>query len=225
MKSKKFIKSLQKGFRILQTFTVEEPGLSLSEICTATNISPGTVHRYLYTLEKLGYVKQALDTKKYWLTPRILDLGFTVLQSMDLKKRVLPYMIEVATELNVTAQCSILDGTGILFIERVRAKSVVDLEVRRETIEKIELLPLTPYTITSKKKLWEELNRVKEIGYATNNQELRESLFAVAAPIYREGKVEAALGFSLSSNLVGSGNLKERLVERLLQVTKTISAG
>lgn len=248
MTAKKFIQSLEKGLLMLRTFSAQRPDLSLSEISTATGMSPGTVHRYLYTLETIGYIKQAPDTKRYWLTPKVLGLGFAAFRSMDLRKRVLPYMIGVANDLNVTVQCSILDGHEILFIERVRSKSVVDLdlsagsrlpayctsqgktllafmdeETTREIIEKIEMVPLTPYTNTDKDLLWEELKQVRKVGYATNNQELREGLFAIAAPIFKEGQVEAALGFSVPNNLIGKGNFKETLVERLLSITKKIS--
>ena len=128
-KSKPFISSLEKGLSVLSEFTPENPSLTLSTIARSNGMTMGTAHRYLLTLKKLEYLSQDPETKKYRLTPKVLTLGYTVLKSMDLRSRVLPYMIETMQELNVTTQCAILEGTEIVYIERVRTRDLVNLDL------------------------------------------------------------------------------------------------
>ena len=103
---------------------------------------------------------------------------------MGLRKRALPYMISSSQELNITTQCAILDATEIIYIERVRSQNLVNLELApgsrlpayctsmgkvllayldkdslEKTLEKMELIPVTPYTITDKKTLMAQIRR------------------------------------------------------------------
>jgi IclR family pca regulon transcriptional regulator len=231
-----------------------EPDFSLSALSDAVRLPPSTVYRYIATLQQLGHIRQNKDTKRYSLTPKILDLGFTMLRSLELRKRLLPYMIETTNQLGVTTQCAILNGTEIVYLERVPAKNVVNLDIsvgtrlpayctsmgkvqlaylgeeeRREKVEEMDLVPLTPFTITDKEILLKELEQIRMKGIATNNQELNEGLFTMAAPVFKEGLVEGALGFSMPSYLFGSmgeNNLKmSELFTRLLDITRKVSIG
>jgi IclR family pca regulon transcriptional regulator len=216
-----FINSVEKGLSILSSFSSEKPVLSLTELAKANNMTLGTVHRYLLTLKELGYLTQDFEDKKYRLTTKIFSLGFSVLSSMDLKARVLPYMIQMTHEFDVTTQCSILEGTEIFYIERVRSSVLVNLDLAagsrlpayctsmgkvllafldqkesRKLIGKMKLISHTPHTIKDKGTLFQELKLIRQRGYAINNQELTLGLRGLAVPIFKMGRVEAALGIS-----------------------------
>jgi len=247
-KARNQIHSLAKGLAILRMFS-SKPAVSLSEIASAQFMSAGSAHRYLTTLYSLGYIKQIPDTKRYQLTPKILELGFNALKDMNLRKRVLPYLLEVSREFNITTACSVLDGAEILYIERVRSAELVNLdlsagsrlpvyctgmgkallaflpsELRETLIEKLELRPFTPYTITKREALKKELEDIRRRGYATCRQELNLGLESIAAPIFYNGKVEAAISFNLPNISPSKKNALEKgLVKRLLQITKEVS--
>ena len=248
-KSTSFISSLEKGFFVLNTFVPENPSLGLAAVARANNMTLGTAHRYLLTLKKLGYIAQDPETKKYRLTPKVLTLGFSVFRGMDLRSRILPYMLKMSRELDTTTQCAILDGTEIVYIERVRASGLVNLDLAtgsrlpahctsmgkailaflpekesRHLIGKMKLVPQTPFTITDKKILWEDLKLTRERGYAINNQELTLGLRTLAAPIFREErKVEAALGLSFPCDRVEGNNLESVYIDEMLKVSKAVS--
>lgn len=244
-----FIHSLEKGLSILNRFFPQRPDLTLSELARASGMTLGTTHRYLLTLKELGYLMQDPETKKYRLTPKVLTLGFSVLRSMDLRSRVLPYMINMARDLDATAQCAILEGTEIVYIERVRSSDVVNLDLTtgsrlpayctsmgkailafmdekesRKLIGKMDLVPHTPYTITDAETLWKELQLTKQRGYAINNQELTLGLRTLAVPIFDEGRrVEAALGLSFPCHRTEGNNVEGVFVERLLEISEKVS--
>lgn len=248
-RSRSFISSVEKGFSVLNTFLPKNLNLTLSELARANGMTMGTAHRYLLTLKNLGYVMQDPETKKYRLTPKVLTLGFSVLRGMDLRSRVFPYMIEAARELDTTTQCAILEGAEIVYIERVRASDVVNLDLttgsrlpayctsmgkailafldEKESLNligKMNLVPHTPYTITDRETLWKELKLTRQRGYAINNQELTLGLRTLAAPIFKERRrVEAAFGLSFSCHRIEENNLESVFVERLLDISKKVS--
>jgi IclR family pca regulon transcriptional regulator len=51
-----FVASLERGLRVLQTFSREHPQLTLSEVATLTELTPATGRRSLHSLESLGYI-------------------------------------------------------------------------------------------------------------------------------------------------------------------------
>ena len=72
--------------------------------------------RYRLTLEHLGYV--ATDGKLYWLTPRVLRLGQSYLESARLPRIVQPFLQRITAGTSETAYVSVLDGGDIVYIAR-----------------------------------------------------------------------------------------------------------
>ncbi len=252
MKNRNFIYSLEKGLSIIGMFS-SESSRSLSEIAHQRQMSIGSAHRYLNTLNLLGYIKQNPETKRYALTPKVLDLGFSALRGMSLRKRILPYLLQISREYSITTACSILDGTDILYIERIRGAGLVNLDLsagsrlplyctsmgkvllaflpekeREAIIKKLELRPLTPHTITHKPALRRELEIIRKRGYATCRQELNLGLESIAGPVFHNHQVEAAISFNLPNATHKDGNKDKNdgeriLIDRLLQLSKDIS--
>jgi IclR family pca regulon transcriptional regulator len=245
------IKSLLKGLSVLQTFADKRSALSLTEIAELNGISMATAHRYAATLTKSAYLSQDPDSKKYKLTFKVLDLGFAFLAATGLRNRVLPHMIEMTGLLDVTSQCAILEGSEIVYIERVRSRDVVNLDVsigsrlpayctsmgkailaftdekrRKAIVRDMDLEQITPYTITDKEALLKELKETRKRGYAINNEELSIGLQTLAAPIFNNGTVEGAIGFSIPSFRIEEGSdFRDTLASNLLVVSKKVSIG
>ena len=247
--SKRFVSSLRKGLLLIDSFLPENRELALSEIARSNDMNLGTAHRYVLTLKKLGYITQNLESKKYRLTPKLISMGFSILRGMDLRSRVVPYMLQLIKEFDTNAQCAVLDGDEIIYIERVSFRNVVNLDLsagsrlpayctamgkamlaflddreRKRIVKQMNLDPLTPYTITDRKKLLQELELTRQRGYAINNQELTAGLRTIAAPIFNAGHtVEAALGLSYPVYRVEGNDLEETYARRLLEISKKVA--
>ena len=247
-KPRYFINSLARGLAILNTFSSQKPMLSLSEIAAANNITLATSARYISTLRDLGYLLQDPSTKKHSLTPKILSLGFPFLKNMDLRARLLPYMIEITRELNVTTQCAVLDGTDIVFLDRVRSSQVVNLDLTvgsrlpcyctalgkamlafmdkvkvRKIIDRIEFISHTPYTVKDRDTFEKTLRLTRRRGYAVNDQELTLGLKTLATPIFKDGMVEGAFGMSYPIHRVEGNDLEKVFIKKLKDVAKRVS--
>ena len=244
-----FIYSLEKGLSLLSLFSQRGPQLSLSELGKAADMGLGTATRYVQTLMELGYLHRDPLTKKYRLAPKILSLGFSLLKDMDLRDRVTPYLSEINREFGVGAQCAILDESEIVYVERFRARALVALDLTvgsripayctalgrailafmdpnamKRIVEKMEMVSLTPYTITNKKDLFRELDLTRKRGYAVNIQELVMGQVGLAAPIFQGALVEGAFGFT-SPHLLDDKDLAATLIERMLKIAEKVSIG
>lgn len=117
--SKSFVQSLGKAFRVLETFTATEPELTLSEVCRRTLLDSGTVFRLLTTLRALGYVDRVEETRRFRLTLKVLDLGFNAMARSDLRTIARPILRSLLGDVNQAASVGVLDGSHIVYIERV----------------------------------------------------------------------------------------------------------
>src|SRR5881394_1028525 len=78
--------SLERGLAILSAFRSGRPLLGVSDLSREVGLSRSTTHRYIATLAGLGYLEHDPPTRKYRLGPRVLDLGFSAINSMDLRE-------------------------------------------------------------------------------------------------------------------------------------------
>jgi IclR family transcriptional regulator, pca regulon regulatory protein len=113
--------SLARGLAILSTFHSDRPLIGVSELSRGLDLSRSTVHRYVATLAKLGYLQQDPDSKRYRLGPKVLDLGFSALNSMDLLEISAPFLRQLSDETQRTVNVAILEGVDVVYIERCRA--------------------------------------------------------------------------------------------------------
>ena len=60
-------------------------------------------------------------TRKYRLGPRVLDLGFSAINSMEIREISLPHLQQLSDETGHTVNMAILDGADIVYVERCRS--------------------------------------------------------------------------------------------------------
>src|SRR5437867_13270916 len=116
-----YSQSLERGLSILSSFRSELPLLGVSELSRTVGMSRSTTHRYVATLAALGYLQQDPATKKYRLGPRVLDLGFSAIHSMELRSIAAPHLQQLSDDTGHTVNMAVLDGTDIVYIERCRS--------------------------------------------------------------------------------------------------------
>src|SRR5256714_15460868 len=90
--------SLERGLAILSAFRSGRPLLGVSDLSREVGLSRSTAHRYIATLAGLGYLQQDPPTRKYRLGPRVLDLGFSPINSMDLRELAAPHLQALSDE-------------------------------------------------------------------------------------------------------------------------------
>jgi IclR family pca regulon transcriptional regulator len=246
--------SLERGLAVLSAFRSGRPLLGVSELGREVGLSRSTAHRYVSTLATLGYLQQDDATKKYRLGPRVLDLGFSAIHSMELREISAPHLQRLSDETGYTVNMAVLDGTDIVYIERCRSARVgqraIDLNLhvgsrlpayctsmgkillaylpdgeRDALLDELELRQRGPNTLTERRTLLSELGQVRQAGLAINNEELAYGLRSIAAPVLAQsGKIAAAINLAVHSSMVSMNELVERLGRPLKRTAAEISA-
>ncbi|HEY7207423.1 MAG TPA: IclR family transcriptional regulator C-terminal domain-containing protein [Gaiellaceae bacterium] len=245
--------SLERGLAILSSFDSERPLIGVSELSRALELSRSTAHRYVATLAKLGYLQQDPDSKRYRLGPKVLDLGFSALNSMDLLEIAAPHLRLLSDETQRTVNLAILEGTDVVYIERYRTarpgQREIDLNLHvgarlpayctamgkailafvpeerlDEVIGQTEFVSRGPNTLTDPQAFREELARIRESGIAVNDEELAYGLRSIAAPIFsHSGEVLAALNLAVHRTMVTMDDLIERFGPAVKKTAHDIS--
>lgn len=242
-----YVQSLERGLAVILAFADHHPRLTLSEVAAATGLSRPTARRLLMTLEVLGYVQAS--GRSFSLTPRVLALGYAYLNSLDLTAIAQPVMERVVSAAEETCTLSTLDGSDVVYVNRVPARRLTghslvvgtrlpayasamgqvllaDLAPAdlRRYLDRTPLTGLTGHTLTTAEALEGRLAQVRAQGWAQADQELEEGLRSIAVPVRgSDGRVFAALG--LSSTAGSPGALVQRHLPLLQAGAVEISTG
>jgi DNA-binding IclR family transcriptional regulator len=199
---------------VLRALAGAPDGLSLSELALSVELPKSTVHRLVSALESEEFVGAA-SSGRLRLGRGIARLGAATRDS--LRDQIRPFLLLLHEQLDETVDLSVHDGAGVRFIDqlsaphRLRAVSAVGATfplhctapgkaflavMTRE--ERSAALPtrlpaLTPETITSRKQLWEELDRVRAEGVAYDREEHTLGICAVGALVRDPYRAVAAI--------------------------------
>jgi IclR family pca regulon transcriptional regulator len=246
-RSNDFIQSLERGLAVLNSFSKERRTQTLSEVAEMTGLTRATARRVLLTLAELGYVHQS--SRSFSLTPKVLDLGYSYLSSLQIVELAQHPMERLVEEVRESSSMSVLDGSEIVYVARVPTKRIMTISLALgsrlpayptsmgrvllaglsdqeidDYLEKTQFEQLTPHTITDPVELRKVIETVRTEGYALVDQELEEGVRSIAAPITNgRGKVLAAMNISGHASRVTVDTMLEELRPRLLAAASTIS--
>jgi IclR family pca regulon transcriptional regulator len=246
--------SLERGLSILSSFSAGRQQIGISELSRDLGLTRSTTHRYVATLARLGYLHQDAGTRKYSLGPRVLDLGFTAINSMELRHIAAPYLQRLCDETGRTVNMAILDDVDIVYVERFRAsgrgQNEIDLDLhvgsrlpayctsmgkvllaflpdekRDDVLGRVTFARRGPNTLTSKAALLAELRRVRATGIAVNNEELAYGLRSVAVPVIdASGEAVAAVNLAAHRAMASLDDLVARIGPLMQRTAAEISA-
>ncbi len=174
------------------------------------------------TLEQLGYARY--EARRFSLTPRVLELGYSFLSSLTLPELAQPHLRALVEQVRESSSVSVLDGGEIVYVAREPTRRIMTVAIAVGTrfpahatsmgrvllagldAERLErffarttLAQLTPGTVTDETHLRHELEVVRDRGYAIVDQELEEGLRSVAVPI-RDPSREVVAAMNLSTH-------------------------
>jgi IclR family transcriptional regulator, pca regulon regulatory protein len=246
--------SLERGLAILHAFTPDRPALGITEIARDLGLTRSTAHRYVATLASLKYLQQDPLTRKYRLGVRVLDLGFAVLGSLELREIAAPHLRRLTDATGHTSNLAIRDDTDVILIDRIRGKPgrYHHLEFSLHAgsrlpaycsatgkallaflppgdldrlLDRMDLVPHGPRTLTSKAAILADLAQVRRTGIAINDEELESALRSIAVPVRsRSGEVVAAINVAIPWSPVPMADLVGHLGVTLTATARQIAS-
>jgi IclR family pca regulon transcriptional regulator len=234
-----FSQSLERGLAVLSSFTPDRPALGISELARKLGLTRSTTHRYVATLATLGYLHQDEVTRKYRLGARVLDLGFSVLGSLELREIAGPHLRRLTDVILIDRvrgrpgryhhlEFSLHAGSRLPSYCSATGKALLAFLPRPDldrVLDRINFVQRGPHTLTSKTALLANLEQVRRTGIAVNDEELDSALRSIAAPVCsRSGEVVAAVNVSIPWSPVPITELISRLGPTIQATARQIAA-
>ncbi|KRB40948.1 IclR family transcriptional regulator C-terminal domain-containing protein [Phenylobacterium sp. Root700] len=233
------VQSFVRGLRVIRSFSADRPVMALSEVAEEVGLTRAAARRLLLTLVDEGFAR--MEGKRFRLTPRILDLGYAYLSSVEALDEAQTVLAELATEIGESCSMSVLEGDEVVYVARVTASRLMTLSLRvgsrlpafhtstgrvmlayssPDRVEKLmsgrEFAAYTPKTVTSASEIWGILRRARQQGWCLCDEELEVGLISLAVPVYdRGGCVTAALNVSSHTSRTPASDLLQRALPRL----------
>ncbi len=234
--------------QILACFDDRHPVLGVSQIAGQVGLHRATVHRLVTSLTNAGLLERVPGGDKYRLGVRLLELGLSVLRHMDFRREAIPHMHDLAERFGEVCDLGILEDGQVLYIDVLPSRYPIAVSVSTgmrlpahctasgKAIlaflppEEVDaLLPdplrrLTDHTITSRAALFQQLEEIRQRGWALDDEETEIGVRAVAAPIRDiTGRAVASIGIPGPAGRLNNERIGE-MAQALMEAARAISA-
>jgi IclR family pca regulon transcriptional regulator len=241
-----YVTSLDRGLRVLQTFSREHAQLTLSEVAALTRLSPATARRSLHTLEMLGYVGRS--GRRFLLRPKVLSISSGYLSAINAEMVLQPFLQDLVNEVGGSSSVTILDDLQIVYLAHASANRairltagvaarypayatsmgrvllafqpewVIDAYFTRATLRK-----LTERTETNPTALRRILKDARVKGYTAIEDELDHGIVSVSLPIFApDGTVVAAANCADVTTRLNKSEIVQKRLPALRQAVRRI---
>jgi DNA-binding IclR family transcriptional regulator len=223
----KSVQTLERALDIIELLAIARPSLGVTSIGSRLSLHKSTVHRLLKALEGRGYVEKDAEGR-YSLGLKLLELSSQRLNQLELKTEASPILRSLAARVQTAVHLAILRGSDAVYIEKIEPVSNIRMysqigkripaycsalgKVLCADKGEAELAAMadgfafesfTPNTIDNPSAFILEVARMRERGYAIDDEEHEAGIRCIAAPIRDyTGRIIAALSVSGPSELV-----------------------
>lgn len=225
------VQSVDRALRLLEILGEDEEGYRLTDLATRSGLSPSTVHRLLTTLEKHRFVQFDQSDGMWHVGRQAFQVGSTFARQRNFVAPALPFLRRLRDHTRETANLGVADDGQMIFLAQVESREIMRAITRvggstpmvssgmgkaflaaygpadvATIVAGHGMHKLTPRSITRASDLREELNRVRQQGYAVDDEEFLTGLRCIAAVVYNH-QAEPLCAISVSG-------LSHRLTEK-----------
>lgn len=243
------VQSIERAFVILEALSETPEGMQITRLSEKVGLTKSTVHRLLTTLLNMNYVQKDIDSDRYKLGYRLIYLSRNIINNIDIISIAKPHLEELARDVNETIHLCIEDKGEVLYVDKIESRQTIrmiskvgnrapmyctgvgkmllsgmDKEQFERVCSKTNFIVHTPNTIADKNMLYQEIEKIRQQGYALDNIEHEDGIRCIAAPIFdSEGKVVASFSISGPSNRITMQLIEEQLIEKTRTASINIS--
>ena len=212
---------LSKVLRVLEVLDSAPSGLQLRQVAAQAGLNKSTAYRFLAHLESEAYLFRD-ENGAYIVGPKLARLGSGTAYHATLRSVSRPVMQRLWTITTETVNLGLRDGLHVLYLDVMESahsfrlvsqvgmrrplhstalgKAMLAFEPEEDqqtTLSSLRLERFAPHTITSVARLKKDLARIKQQGFAVDDEEAGLGSRCVGAPILdQSGKVAAAISVS-----------------------------
>jgi IclR family pca regulon transcriptional regulator len=241
-----FVESLDRGVRLLAVFGAIGGPATLSDLARAADLPRATARRILFTLEHGGFVTS--DGKLFALTPRVLTLAASYLQSSQVVTVLQPVLDRIATAAQEISSLAVLDGDDVVFIARGSPTRVfsagLDIGYRLpafctsvgrvmlgqfdngDLVTRLAAMrrePMTPHTVTDPKRLLAAVRGDREQGYSLVDREAEPHFRSISVPVRRyDDVIVAAINMGAHVDRISMAEMIDRFLPLLHEGAESV---
>ena len=242
------LNSIEKAITVLLAFQEGRPLWGVRELSTHLGISPATVLRVLQTLKRHDFVRQDPYTKKY----RLGNIYFSFFQALQntnpLNQAVVPFLETLRAKTQETVYFNVIEGQfrvcSYTLESQQNLKAGMPVGHRsplhagasskcllafssdefRENYINTPLTSITENTIVNKIQLIDELEKIRNRGYASSLGERTPGLGSLSSPILSfKGKLLGSISLAIPEIRFKDYDHRSFCTEALLAVSKEAS--
>ncbi|MXN66897.1 helix-turn-helix domain-containing protein [Stappia sp. GBMRC 2046] len=239
---------ISKAFFLLDAMAASEGQVRFSDLQRASGFPKATLHRLLRQLEHEGMVIHDVRAQRYRLGLRLIRLAHGAWQDASLAQVGGPYVEGLSAELGMTVHLGCLENGQVLYLDKRNRIHGIEMFSRpgrigpayctgigkamlaslsperlREALDRQAFHRHTPKTIADRAALEAELAKIRERGYAFDDEEHEPSIICVAVPILsREKALIGGLSVTTTTN-AGSPEKLEAAVPSLKETAHRIA--
>jgi len=241
------IKTAYRLVRVLDLLREAGP-LTTTEVSRRLDIAKSTAHAYLSSMHDLELIVR--DGDGYAPSLTLLDFGMARRERLQIVEMARPSLEQLATDTEEAVHLIVEEhGVGV-YVDYVLGERAVKSERAlprigtrsplhclssgkailanlpedrvAEILEEKGLPAQTEHTISSERELYDELETIRERGYAVNQHEANRGVHSVGAPIVVEGEVLGAISIAGPANRLTLSYIEDEVVDELLASTNEI---
>lgn len=240
------IGAVQKSLQMVETLQALD-GANLTELVEELGWAKSTVYAHLRSLEENEYV--VYRDGEYILSFRYLELGEYVKERNKIHNLIEPKIENLADQTGERVQFVINEHGKAVYVRIAEGDNAVSTGGRlgrrknmlhataagksilasiptskvEEIIDEMGLPELTANTITDRERMFDELEEVRERGYAINNEEHITGLRALAVPVVHPSRgILGAISIAGPAHRIQGRKLNDELPNLLLGVKNEI---
>jgi IclR family pca regulon transcriptional regulator len=246
--SNSFLRSFARGIRVICAFDQAHPRMTLSEVAERTDLTRANARRILLTLETLGYVQR--DDRYFSLRPRVLEIGYAFLSSLDLSFFAQPVMDGLVERTHTPSNLAMLDKDEIIYVLRASSPhspvAPTPLNVGRRFpayvtsmgrillgalpvkeldayLKRLKIQQFTPKTIADKTELKTAILGDAAKGWSFVTGEQADWVSSIAVPVRNaENNPIASLSMGWMAGTVPDQAMIDKLLPEIIVAARTI---
>jgi DNA-binding IclR family transcriptional regulator len=235
--------------QLLAVFDAGHPSLSLAGLVARTGLPKTTVFRHATAMVAVGWLVH--EDGRYRLGDRLFELGSSTRLHAELRAPAAASMRELAAASGETVHLAVLDGTEVLYVEKIEGKRPAATgltriggrrpahctaigkalvaysgERARDRLLSTRLHSYTAATIVEPKRMDAELRQVVDRGIARDREETAVGLTCLAAPVVTaDGRCVAAVSVSGRADRARLRNLAALIHETAAAIATRVAPG
>jgi len=232
------VPALERGLSILECLSKSKCGLTLTQLAAQLELPKSSVHCLLLTFERHDYLYRDARSGRYRLGLRLCDLADAALSGCALRDQAMPYLNQLRDATQLTCHMAVLEQEEVVLIAKAEGlgsrvntwlgkrmdihctalgKSLaayLPADELETLVRRRGMLRHNDNTIASLKKLKEELERVRRLGYSIDDEEEEIGTRCIGVPVlHTEYHPVAAISLSGTTSQINDANVDPLIAE------------